>query len=130
VDLKEEIKLTYLFIAHNLSVVEYISDRVAVMYLGEMVESAPARQLYEKPLHPYSQALLSAISVPDPEYDQSKRILLAGDLPSPANPPSGCRFHTRCAYNIDRCQVQDPSLEEYLTNHSAMCHRVREINVL
>ena len=96
-DLKRELGLTYLFIAHNLSVVEYISDRVAVMYLGKLAEVGSARQVYEKPLHPYSKALLSAISVPDPDYDHSGRILLEGDLPSPANPPSGCRFPTPVA---------------------------------
>ncbi len=129
-DLKAEFNLTYLFIAHNLSVVEYISDRVAVMYLGQVAEVAPARSLYEKPLHPYSQALLSAIAVPDPDYDHSQRILLEGDLPSPANPPSGCRFHTRCPYKIEVCQVVDPEWEVYLPDHMARCHRVRELNNL
>ncbi len=129
-DLKKEFQLTYLFIAHNLGVVEYISDRVAVMYLGEVVEVAPARQLYEKPLHPYTQALLSAISIPDPNYDHSQRVLLDGDLPSPANPPSGCRFHTRCSYNIEVCQQERPCLEEYFPGHVAQCHRVKDINHL
>jgi oligopeptide transport system ATP-binding protein len=129
-DLKAEFNLTYLFIAHNLSVVEYISDRVAVMYLGQIAEVGPARQIYEKPLHPYTKALLSAISIPDPEYDHSKRILLEGDLPSPANPPSGCRFHTRCAYRVDHCAEATPQLEYYLPEHEAQCFRVRDINQL
>ncbi len=128
-DLKKEFGLTYLFIAHNLSVVEYISDRVAVMYLGKIIETAPARQLYEKPLHPYTQALLSAISIPDPDFDHSKRILLEGDLPSPANPPSGCRFHTRCPYKIEVCEQVVPENETFLPDHIAQCHRVREISL-
>lgn len=129
-DLKAELGLTYLFIAHNLSVVEYISDRVAVMYLGQIVEIAPARQLYQNPLHPYSKALLSAISIPDPEYDHSQRLLLEGDLPSPANPPSGCRFHTRCRFSMELCQQVNPWSEEYLSQHAVYCHRAREINLL
>lgn len=129
-DLKKEFGLTYLFIAHNLSVVEYISDRVAVMYLGQIAEVTSARQLYEKPLHPYSQALLSAISIPDPEHDHSQRVLLEGDLPSPANPPSGCRFHTRCQYAVDHCQQADPLLQEYLPGHYAQCHRISDIHHL
>ncbi len=127
-DLKSEFNLTYLFIAHNLSVVEYISDRVAVMYLGKIAEVAPASQLYEKPLHPYSKALLSAISIPDPDYDHSSRILLEGDLPSPANPPSGCRFHTRCPYKVEVCTSQIPEQAEYGHHHIAACHRISEIN--
>jgi len=127
-DLKQQFGLTYLFIAHNLSVVEYISDRVSVMYLGEVVETAPARALYEKPLHPYSKALLSAISIPDPEYDHSHRLLLEGDLPSPQNPPSGCRFHTRCPYVIEHCREATPELVTYFPEHQAHCHRILEIN--
>ncbi|MBX9692934.1 MAG: ATP-binding cassette domain-containing protein, partial [Cyanobacteria bacterium] len=95
-DLKKEFHLTYLFIAHNLDVVRYISDRIAVMYLGRVVEIGTCEEVYEKPLHPYSHALISAAPVPDPDYDRSNRIILEGDLPSPANTPSGCRFHTRC----------------------------------
>lgn len=127
-DLKKELNLTYLFIAHNLSVVEYISDRVAVMYLGKIVEIAPAKDLYEKPLHPYTQALLSAIPLPDPTADHSKRMLLQGDLPSPANPPSGCRFRTRCPYAKERCAQEVPQGIEYLPGHVAYCHFVPEIN--
>lgn len=129
-DLKREFSLTYMFIAHNLSVVEYISDRVAVMYLGKIVEIAPAKDLYKKPLHPYTQALLSAIPVPDPTVDLSKRMLLQGDLPSPSNPPSGCRFHTRCPYAVERCKVEVPEGIQYLPGHTAYCHLVPEINHL
>jgi oligopeptide transport system ATP-binding protein len=129
-DLRQELGMTYLFIAHNLSVVEYISDRVAVMYLGGIVELAPARALYETPLHPYTQALLSAIPLPDPEADRSKRILLSGDLPNPAYPPSGCRFHTRCPYVVDRCRQEVPESIEYHPGHFAACHRIPELNVL
>jgi oligopeptide/dipeptide ABC transporter ATP-binding protein len=127
-DLKKSLNLTYLFIAHNLSVVEYISDRVAVMYLGNIVEIAPAKDLYEKPLHPYTQALLSAIPVPDPTVDHSTRKLLQGDLPNPANPPSGCRFHTRCPYVQEKCKQVVPEGIEYLPGHIAYCHFVPEIN--
>ncbi len=129
-DLKKEFGLTYLFIAHNLSVVEYISDRVAVMYLGEVVEVAKAGELYDRPLHPYTKALLSAVAVPDPNYDYSKRLLLEGDLPSPANPPSGCRFHTRCPYKIEICSHDIPQMTDYLPGHSAHCHLTKEINCL
>lgn len=129
-DLRQEFNLTYLFIAHNLSVVEYISDRVAVMYLGEIVELAPAHALYDRPLHPYTQALLSAIPVPDPTARHENRTLLEGDLPNPANPPSGCRFHTRCPYVIDRCRQEVPQLIEYEAGHFAHCHRVPELSGL
>jgi oligopeptide transport system ATP-binding protein len=129
-DLKKQFNLTYLFIAHNLSVVEYISDRVAVMYLGKMAEIAPAAQLYRNPLHPYTQALLSAIPVPDPDADHSRRMLLQGDLPSPSNPPTGCRFHTRCPYVVEKCKQVAPEGVEYLPGHVAYCHRVPEINDL
>jgi oligopeptide/dipeptide ABC transporter ATP-binding protein len=129
-DLKRAFNLTYLFIAHNLSVVEYISDRVAVMYLGKIVEIAPATELYHKPLHPYTKALLSAIPVPDPTVDHSQRVLLQGDLPNPANPPTGCRFHTRCPYVIDKCKQEVPEGVEYLPGHIGYCHRIPEINDL
>lgn len=129
-DLKQAFNLTYLFIAHNLSVVEYISDRVAVMYLGKIVELAPAAALYRKPLHPYTKALLSAIPVPDPTADHSQRVLLQGDLPNPANPPSGCRFHTRCPYVIEKCKQEVPEGIEYLPGHIGYCHRIPEINAL
>jgi oligopeptide/dipeptide ABC transporter ATP-binding protein len=127
-DLKKSLNLTYLFIAHNLSVVEYISDRVAVMYLGKVVEVAPAAELYKKPLHPYTQALLSAIPLPDPTADRSQRIFLQGDLPNPANPPKGCRFHTRCPYVQEKCRQVVPEEIEYLPGRMAACHFVPEIN--
>lgn len=129
-DLKKAIGLTYLFIAHNLSVVEYISDRVAVMYLGKIAEIAPAASLYKTPLHPYTKALLSAIPVPDPTVDHSNRMLLQGDLPNPANPPTGCRFHTRCPYVVERCRQEVPEGIEYLPGHIGYCHRIPEINDL
>jgi oligopeptide transport system ATP-binding protein len=129
-DLKKSFNLTYLFIAHNLSVVEYISDRVAVMYLGKIAEVAPAAELYKNPLHPYTKALLSAIPVPDPTVDISNRMLLQGDLPNPANPPSGCRFHTRCPYVVERCKQEVPQGIEYLPGHIGYCHRIPEINHL
>jgi oligopeptide/dipeptide ABC transporter ATP-binding protein len=129
-DLKKEFNLTYLFIAHNLSVVEYISDRVAVMYLGKIVEVAPAASLYKNPLHPYTKALLSSIPIPDPTVDLSQRVLLQGDLPSPSNPPSGCRFHTRCPYVVEKCRQEVPQGIEYLPGHTAYCHLVPQINNL
>jgi len=129
-DLKHELGLTYLFIAHNLSVVEYISDRVAVMYLGRIVELAPATSLYSRPLHPYTQALMSAIPLPDPAQRHKERLLLEGDLPSPSNPPSGCRFHTRCPYVIDRCRTEVPQAQEYMPGHVAWCHRAAELSGL
>lgn len=129
-DLKREFNLTYLFIAHNLSVVEYISDRVAVMYLGQIVELAPSDALYRRPLHPYTQALLSAIPVPDPTADRSHRTLLQGDLPNPANPPTGCRFHTRCPYAVEQCRQEVPQAVEYFPGHVAYCHRIPELQNL
>jgi oligopeptide transport system ATP-binding protein len=122
-DLQSQFGLTYLFVAHNLSVVKHISDRVAVMYLGRVAELADSEALYELPLHPYTQALLSAIPVPDPEIEaRRKRIILEGDVPSPVNPPSGCNFHTRCWKAQEVCRNVIPPLEEKQPNHWAACH--------
>jgi len=119
-DLQEEFGLTYLFISHDLSVVEHISDRVAVMYLGELVEVADSDPLYKTPLHPYTQALLSAAPVPNPRK-KSNRTVLPGDVPSPINPPPGCRFHTRCLYAKDMCSREAPQLKEVRENHFVAC---------
>jgi len=119
--LQEQLNLSYLFIAHDLSVVEHISDRVAVMYLGRIVELTTDRELYRNPLHPYSQALLSAVPVPDPEISK-KRILLQGDVPSPMNPPTGCTFHTRCPERVDICSQEIPVFKDAGSEHWVACH--------
>jgi oligopeptide/dipeptide ABC transporter ATP-binding protein len=119
--LQEQMNLSYLFIAHDLSVVEHISDRVAVMYLGRIVELATDRELYRNPLHPYSQALLSAVPIPDPEISR-ERILLQGDVPSPLNPPKGCTFHTRCPLRMDICSQEIPVFRNTGDEHSVACH--------
>jgi oligopeptide transport system ATP-binding protein len=129
-DLKEELGLTYLFIAHDLSMVRYISDRVAVMYLGRIVELADRDEIYEHPLHPYTQALLSAIPIPDPDKEAKRqRIILKGDVPNPANPPPACRFHTRCSYATDICKEEDPEFRNLGTEaspHMVACHHAEQ----
>ena len=128
-DLQEKLGLTYLFIAHDLLVVRHISDRIAVMYLGKMVELAEANEIYNHPLHPYSQSLLSAVPVPDPKIARAnQRIALSGDIPSPLNAPSGCPFRTRCRYATEACAQSMPPFEEVEPGHFVACHRVKEIN--
>ncbi|MFC1936254.1 ABC transporter ATP-binding protein [Chloroflexota bacterium] len=124
-NLQDQLGLTYLFIAHDLSMVRHICDRVAVMYLGVIVELADRNELYDNPLHPYTQALLSAVPIPDPKITRSReRIILEGDPPSPSNPPSGCRFHPRCSIAKDHCSVKIPEWREVKTGHWAACHEV------
>jgi len=125
-ELQREMELALLFIAHDLSVVRHVSDRVAVMYLGQIVEQAPSREIYERPGHPYTRALVSAIPIPDPDR-HGERIVLEGDVPSPITPPAGCRFHTRCAYAQDRCRQHQPSMETMGSAHEVACHRRREL---
>jgi oligopeptide/dipeptide ABC transporter ATP-binding protein len=125
-ELQYQFNLTYLFVTHHLLVVKYISDRVAVMYLGKIVEIAPTKVLFEDPKHPYTHALLSGIPVPEVRSSRS-RIILEGDVPSPIDPPSGCRFHTRCPFSIDRCKQEKPELDQIDEGHQVACHRYQEI---
>ena len=128
-ELQEKLNLTYLFIAHDLLVVRHISDRIAVMYLGKMVELADANEICEKPLHPYSKALMSAVPMPDPKVArENQRIALQGDIPSPLNAPSGCPFRTRCQYATEKCAESMPEFREVSKGHFVACHRVDEIN--
>jgi peptide/nickel transport system ATP-binding protein len=127
VDLQREFGLSYLFVAHDLAVVEHISHRVAVMYLGRIVELTSTRALFSNPLHPYTEALLAAVPVPDPTVHR-KRLILAGDVPSPIKLPTGCRFHTRCPYVFDRCRVEEPVLKEAMPAHLVACH-LREVPI-
>ena len=127
-DLQEKFGLTYLFISHDLAVVEHVSDRLAVMYLGKIVELAEGFQIYRNPLHPYTQALLSASPIPDPA-SRRERVILKGDVPSPIDPPSGCRFHTRCLYAEELCSQQEPQLKEVRENHLTACHFAGSVGV-
>ena len=127
-DLQGEFGLTYIFIAHDLGVVRHVSDRIAVMYLGKIVELSPAEELYARPIHPYTEALLSAVPIPDPDVTaQRERIILEGDVPNPINPPPACRFHPRCRYATDICRQVEPPLVDYGNGHLAACHHPRNV---
>jgi peptide/nickel transport system ATP-binding protein len=129
-DLKARLGLTYVFIGHDLSVVEYVCDRIAVMYVGKIVELADRDQLYRTPRHPYTEALLSAVPLPDPDRrGKRSRIRLAGEVADPAAPPSGCAFHPRCRYASERCRQEEPRLEELGSGHFAACHYARELTL-
>jgi peptide/nickel transport system ATP-binding protein len=127
-DLQDQLRLTYLFVAHDLSVVKHVSDRVAVMYVGRIVETAPTEALFATPRHPYTEALLSAVPKPDPRL-RARRIVLEGEVADAANPPSGCYFHPRCPYAVEACRTEAPALEEVAPGHRASCHRARELTL-
>ena len=127
-ELQEQMNLTYLFIAHDLLVVRHISDRIAVMYLGRMVELADSKEIYDRPLHPYTRSLMSAVPVPDPKIArENKRIILTGDIPSPLNAPSGCPFRTRCPHATEVCAQSMPEFKEVATDHFVACHNLDKI---
>jgi oligopeptide transport system ATP-binding protein len=127
-DVQDEFGLSYLFVAHDLGVVRHVSDRIAVMYLGKIVENSGADELYDKPVHPYSNALLSAVPIPDPARNSARqRLVLEGDVPSPIDPPSGCRFHTRCPWCTEVCTTEEPALIEHRPNHAAACHHPQNV---
>ena len=128
-ELQRDLGLTYLFVTHHLLVVKYISQRTAVMYLGKLMEVSPTPELFERPLHPYTHALLSGIPVPEVRMKR-RRIILSGDVPNPANPPDGCRFHTRCPFVIDACRHSEPALEDMGNDHLVACHRKQEVEKL
>lgn len=128
IELQEKLNLSYLFISHDLGVIQHISDRVGVMYVGKMVENAPKDNLFRNPLHPYTEALLSAKPLPDPRI-KKEQIILSGEVPNPARPPSGCYFHTRCRYCIDICKEQAPAYEQAYPEHFVACHRYKELNL-
>jgi peptide/nickel transport system ATP-binding protein len=127
-DLQEAFGLTYLFVAHQLNVVEHICDRVAVMYVGKLVEMAETEALFHSPLHPYTEALMGAVPRPDPEF-RSERIVLEGEIANPANPPAGCYFHPRCRYAVDLCRHEEPALRELRPEHYVKCHRAEELTL-
>ncbi|GAH45659.1 unnamed protein product, partial [marine sediment metagenome] len=127
-DLQKEFNLTYLFIAHDLSVIEHISDRVAVMYVGKIVEVAETEELFLNPRHPYTEALMSAVPKPDPRL-KMERIILSGEVANPANPPSGCYFHPRCRYSKDLCKKENPQLKEISPEHYVACHFAKELSL-
>lgn len=128
-ELQEEMGLTYLFIAHDLSIVKHISNRIGVMYLGKLVELADSNEITFHSLHPYTKSLISAIPIPDPKTSRNrKRIVLEGDVPSPLNPPSGCRFRTRCPYATEQCASEEPEFKEVKPNHFAACHNLDACN--
>jgi peptide/nickel transport system ATP-binding protein len=127
-DLQEEFNLTYLFIAHQLNVVEHICHRISVMYVGKIFETALTEGLFQRPLHPYTEALMTAVPVPDPRA-RGKRIILEGEVPNPANPPSGCYFHPRCQYAINLCKEEDPKMQEIVPDHFVKCHRASELKL-